>query len=246
MAIPTSRKGPTRRQLTQLKKFVMENGLGQSITQVDSEPAIKQLAEEAARALTIPLRQSSSHTHQGQGSVEGFHQTLFSQVRAIRFDLVDRCNLQTPDNVPEALLPWILQHACFTINSGFGRHQANHSQQVGHPEQGEKDRRHLLGKTTNSGEHIIATMGESGKAFYTRSLTRLTPELQWDKRVFDKIVIPQLDISMNEDYVEEEYIGKTIIDEFFTKTRLNEKQSAHRLYNNNKEQRQLPPRSLQG
>eukprot|EP00971_Amphidinium_carterae_P162079 3212954-Amphidinium_carterae.5 len=70
-----------------------------------------------------------------------------------------------------------------------------------------------LGKTTNSDEHIIATMDESGKAFYTRSLTRLTLELQWDKKMSS----------------------------FFTKTRLNEKQSAHRLYNNNKEQRQLPP-----
>eukprot|EP00971_Amphidinium_carterae_P103272 2044043-Amphidinium_carterae.3 len=74
-------------------------------------------------------------------------------------------------------------------------------------------------------------MDASGKAFYTRSLTRLTPELQWDKKVFDKMVIPQLDTSTNEDSVEEEHIGTTIIDEFFTKTRLNEKQSAHRLYN---------------
>eukprot|EP00971_Amphidinium_carterae_P140956 2792928-Amphidinium_carterae.2 len=49
-----------------------------------------------------------------------------------------------------------------------------------------------------------------------------------------------MDTSMNEDYVEEEHSGKTIINEFFTKTRLNEKQSAHRLYNNNKEQRQVP------
>eukprot|EP00971_Amphidinium_carterae_P312912 6218539-Amphidinium_carterae.2 len=50
-----------------------------------------------------------------------------------------------------------------------------------------------LGKTTNSGEHIIATMDASGKAFYTQSLTRLTPELQWDKKVFDKIVIQSSD-----------------------------------------------------
>eukprot|EP00971_Amphidinium_carterae_P162078 3212954-Amphidinium_carterae.4 len=58
IAIPTSKKGPTRYQLTQLKKFVMENGFGQSIIQVDNEPAIKQLAEEAVRELTIPRRQS--------------------------------------------------------------------------------------------------------------------------------------------------------------------------------------------
>eukprot|EP00971_Amphidinium_carterae_P050838 1001008-Amphidinium_carterae.3 len=53
MAIPTSRKGPTRYQLTQLKKFVMENGFGQSIIQVDNEPAILQLVQEAATELTI-------------------------------------------------------------------------------------------------------------------------------------------------------------------------------------------------
>eukprot|EP00971_Amphidinium_carterae_P309305 6146615-Amphidinium_carterae.3 len=34
----------------------------------------------------------------------------------LRFDLVDRYNLGQPDNMPEKLLPWILQHACFTIN----------------------------------------------------------------------------------------------------------------------------------
>eukprot|EP00971_Amphidinium_carterae_P204356 4055131-Amphidinium_carterae.2 len=77
MAIPTSRKGATRHQLTQMKKFVMENGFGQSIIQVGNEPAIKQLAEEAAHELTIRWRQSSSHTPQGQGSVERFHQTLY-------------------------------------------------------------------------------------------------------------------------------------------------------------------------
>eukprot|EP00971_Amphidinium_carterae_P277858 5515192-Amphidinium_carterae.1 len=33
MAIPTSRKGVTRHQLTQLKKFVMENGFGHSTIQ---------------------------------------------------------------------------------------------------------------------------------------------------------------------------------------------------------------------
>eukprot|EP00971_Amphidinium_carterae_P121736 2410746-Amphidinium_carterae.1 len=43
-------------------------------------------------------------------------QTLFAQVRAIRFNLVDRYQLGQPDNVPEKLLAWILQHSCFTIN----------------------------------------------------------------------------------------------------------------------------------
>eukprot|EP00971_Amphidinium_carterae_P350569 6491626-Amphidinium_carterae.1 len=193
----------------------MENGFGQSIIQVDTEPAIKQFAEEAARELTIPWRQLSyllSHTHEGQGSVERFHQTLFSQVRAIRFDMVDRCNLGGPDNVPESLLPWSLQHACFTINrylvhaDGMTNYQRRCGVQcnsatcsfgevvladikpitVNQLDIRSKEKKTegiWLGKTTNSGEHIIATMDESGKAFYTRSLTRLTPELQWDKKI---------------------------------------------------------------
>eukprot|EP00971_Amphidinium_carterae_P050837 1001008-Amphidinium_carterae.2 len=100
-----------------------------------------------------------------------------------------------------------------------------------------------LGKTTNtgnSGEHIITTMDNNGKVFYTCSLTRLTPELQWDKKVGDNIDIPQMETSMNEGYVEEEHIDKTIIEEFFTKTRLNQKQLGHRLWVNNKE-RHFPP-----
>eukprot|EP00971_Amphidinium_carterae_P073417 1451768-Amphidinium_carterae.1 len=89
MAIPTSRKGMTRHQLTQLKKFVMEYGLGHSIIQVDNEPAIIHLAEVAARELGLPYRHATTHKHQGQGAVERFHQTLFAQVLAIKFDLVD-------------------------------------------------------------------------------------------------------------------------------------------------------------
>eukprot|EP00971_Amphidinium_carterae_P184823 3669245-Amphidinium_carterae.1 len=116
MAIPTSRKGATRHQLTQLKKFVMENGFGHSTIQVDNEPAIIQVTEVAARELGLPWRHSTTHTHQGQGAVERLHQTIFAQVRSIKFDLVDRYNLKTVDDIPETLFPWVLQHACFTIN----------------------------------------------------------------------------------------------------------------------------------
>eukprot|EP00971_Amphidinium_carterae_P270999 5377734-Amphidinium_carterae.3 len=91
--------------------------LGQTIIQVDNEPAILQLAQEAAQELSIPWRYSSSHAHQGQGAVEPFHKTLFAQCRAIRFNLVDRYNLQSPDSVPEQTLPWVLQHACFTTDT---------------------------------------------------------------------------------------------------------------------------------
>eukprot|EP00971_Amphidinium_carterae_P169352 3355548-Amphidinium_carterae.1 len=86
------------------KKFVMENGSGQWSIQVDNEQATLQLAQQAAQELTIPWRTYSTHAHQGQGAVERFHKTLFAQVRAIRFYLVDKYNLGSPDNAPEQLI----------------------------------------------------------------------------------------------------------------------------------------------
>eukprot|EP00971_Amphidinium_carterae_P249536 4953070-Amphidinium_carterae.2 len=46
---------------------------------------------------------------------------------------------------------------------------------------------------------------------------------------------------MSENYAEEGHIGKAVMQEFFTKTRLTEKQPGHRLWVNNKETRQTPP-----
>eukprot|EP00971_Amphidinium_carterae_P283162 5621530-Amphidinium_carterae.1 len=101
------------------RRFVVENGFVGPILQVDDEPAILALAQSAAKELTIPWRTSAPYEHQSQGAIERFHGTLFAQVPAMRFDLVDRYDLGIlgrPDNVPEKLLPWILQHSCFTIN----------------------------------------------------------------------------------------------------------------------------------
>eukprot|EP00971_Amphidinium_carterae_P155994 3092599-Amphidinium_carterae.1 len=80
----------------------MENGFGGSILQVDNEPSIMALVQEVAKELANPWRAAAAYEHQSQGAIERFHKTLY--------------NLGQPDNVPEKLLPWILQHSCFTIN----------------------------------------------------------------------------------------------------------------------------------
>eukprot|EP00971_Amphidinium_carterae_P003173 62343-Amphidinium_carterae.2 len=166
----------------------MENGFGETVIQVDNKLAILQLAQEAARKLTIPWIHSSSHSPHGQNP---FHKTWFAQCRASRFDWVDRYNLQSPDNVSEALLPYVLQYACFTINryvvhaDGMTNYQRRWSLQcngaicsfgeivladikpitinklaIGNNEQ--KIEGIWLGKTTNSGEHTIATKENNG------------------------------------------------------------------------------------
>eukprot|EP00971_Amphidinium_carterae_P146639 2906325-Amphidinium_carterae.1 len=50
----------------------------------------------AAKEFSIPWRTSAPYEQQSHGAIERFHKTLFAQVRAIRFDLVDLNNLGQP------------------------------------------------------------------------------------------------------------------------------------------------------
>eukprot|EP00971_Amphidinium_carterae_P260247 5163378-Amphidinium_carterae.1 len=52
---------------------------------------------------------------------------------------------------------------------------------------------------------------------------------------------PQMDLTMTDSYVEDETIGKDIMQEYFTKQRMTAKQPEHRLWVNNKETRITPP-----
>eukprot|EP00971_Amphidinium_carterae_P167453 3317913-Amphidinium_carterae.1 len=79
-----------------------------------------------------------------------------------------------------------------------------------------------IGKTTNTGEHIIALKSDGGTIDYTRSLSRMTPEQQWSKELFNMIEVPVMDTTLKTDHSEEAVIGKAIIDKYFTKVRLNE------------------------
>eukprot|EP00971_Amphidinium_carterae_P064285 1273132-Amphidinium_carterae.1 len=63
----------------------------------------------------------------------------------------------------------------------------------------------------------------------------MTPDQQWNKELFNMIEVPMLDTTMKPDYSEEAVIGKSIIDQYFMKVRLNEKQAGHNLWANKKE-----------
>eukprot|EP00971_Amphidinium_carterae_P000837 16416-Amphidinium_carterae.5 len=97
-----------------------------------------------------------------------------------------------------------------------------------------------IGKTTNNGEHIIALKNNGGSIYYTRSLSRMTPDQHWSKELFNTIEVPMMDTTMKPDYSEE-----AIIDQYFTRVRLNEKQPGHRLWAN-KQEAQSPPDMLSG
>eukprot|EP00971_Amphidinium_carterae_P350779 6491735-Amphidinium_carterae.3 len=94
MAIPPSTKGAMQYQLTQLKKFMMENGFGGSIVQENNEPAIVALAQSAAKELSTPWRTSAPYEKHSQRPIDRLQKTLFTQMRAIQFDLVPSCGGQ--------------------------------------------------------------------------------------------------------------------------------------------------------
>eukprot|EP00971_Amphidinium_carterae_P264154 5240401-Amphidinium_carterae.1 len=70
-----------------------------------------------------------------------------------------------------------------------------------------------LGKTTHSGEHIIALKNNEGVAFYTRSLSRMTGDQQWNRELFNATAVPMMDTTMRPMMASEDaIIGRAIID----------------------------------
>eukprot|EP00971_Amphidinium_carterae_P056556 1117797-Amphidinium_carterae.3 len=64
-----------------------------------------------------------------------------------------------------------------------------------------------LGETMNNGEHIIALKNNEGSIYYTRSLSRMTPDQQWNKELFNTIAVPMMDATMKSDNSEKQSLG---------------------------------------
>ena len=73
------------------------------------------LQDQVGKYLSLPTQISPPCSHQGQGTVERFHKTLYGQVRAIKLGLAAHLGIH-PDSTADQLVPWIVQHAVFTIN----------------------------------------------------------------------------------------------------------------------------------
>ena len=102
VAVVVLAKTVNRYRLTELNRFIDETRRTQAILQCDDENAIKAIRRAAIQdsgGLTGRLAPIGSS--QSQGSVERWHQTLFTQVRALRLVLVNRLQLKMTD-VPVA------------------------------------------------------------------------------------------------------------------------------------------------
>eukprot|EP00971_Amphidinium_carterae_P148697 2948392-Amphidinium_carterae.1 len=73
-------KGLHPRAIKAITRFIVENGLQSTILQSDGENAILELLTEIRRQLPhVKMQTSPPHSHQSQGCVERYHQTLFAQ-----------------------------------------------------------------------------------------------------------------------------------------------------------------------
>ena len=111
----THRKGITKHQLHQAKKWIITNGFSDAVIQGDAETSLIQLTEKLASELGLQHRVPPPYSHQSQGRVERFHRTLHEQIRTIRYQWAAHLGIRA-SALPPASLPWIIQHAVFIAN----------------------------------------------------------------------------------------------------------------------------------
>ena len=113
-AIMTHRKGITKHQLHQAKKWIIINGFSDAVIQCDAETSLI-MTEKTASELGLQHRVSPPYSHQSQVRVERFHRTLHEQIRTIRYQWAAHLGIRA-SALPPASLPWIIQHAVFIAN----------------------------------------------------------------------------------------------------------------------------------
>ena len=74
------------------------------------------LVVKVGKELSLPSQISPPYSHQSQSTVVRFRKTLYGQVRAIKLGLAAHPGIH-PDSTAARIMPWIIRHAVFTINS---------------------------------------------------------------------------------------------------------------------------------
>ena len=110
-------KGANLHAVTELKRFILETGRSFAFLQSDQEPSIKAVLQAVIKQLPgLTLRGAPTHSSASQGSVERYHQTLFSQIRTIKLQIETEYKIQM--KLDSVLLPWMVRHSAWLLN-GF-------------------------------------------------------------------------------------------------------------------------------
>jgi hypothetical protein len=189
------------------KRFVLETGRTHGILHCDAEPSIKDLVSTFARELGgLSVRTSPVASSQSLGSAERFHAKLFGQVRVLRKQLQEAYGHAVPTG--HFIVPWLVRHAAWLLGryrlhaDGLSSFQRcwGRPYDAGLCQLGETVFFRLvgsqvaklssvwepglwLGRTTESGEVLVAT---PDSVFKARSVRRLPLHEKFDKELFDK------------------------------------------------------------
>ena len=96
--------------------FLEELGSTRSRCRTDPEPAIKAMVDAVIKCLSddraveqILPDETISESHASLGALEGWHNLLQGQIRALRLDVEDRCGSIV--GVTHQCVPWLVRHA---------------------------------------------------------------------------------------------------------------------------------------
>ena len=113
VVIPT--KSRTTYSQAELRRFVLETGRTFGVLQCDPEPALRNIAEAVTGEVGgLSLRNTPKGWKQAQGSVGNMQATLYGQIKALRLELLKRCNVEL--SVHSALFTWLVRHAQWLVN----------------------------------------------------------------------------------------------------------------------------------
>ena len=65
----------------------------------------------------LTMRTAPMKSSQSQGSIERFHQTMFSQIRTMRSALASRLGMEIKDiQITAPVMTWLVKHAVWLLN----------------------------------------------------------------------------------------------------------------------------------
>ena len=111
--IPTKARTPYSQ--AELRRFVLETGRTFGVLQCDPEPALRAIATSVTGEVGgLSFRSTPVGWKQAQGTVGNMQATLYGQIKALRLEILERCDVDL--SVHSALFTWLVRHAQWLVN----------------------------------------------------------------------------------------------------------------------------------
>ena len=107
-------KGVKDYSVAELRRFILEVGRTNATLQTDNEPSITALARAVSTFTGLSLRRAPLYSHQSQGHIERYHQSLWGQAKVLKE--VIKKHYKYDLKVTHPLMTWLVKHATWLYN----------------------------------------------------------------------------------------------------------------------------------